>query len=317
MTTDDSSLLSDTVRSCNRLVKLCCPLLDSSAWGYLSKLPTLTTLTINGPGTDGDLLDWNNLNFVPFLNLTALSLSLGTIPRVTATNIATAIQHSNFPSLKKFKLHAFDDYSWEQAEQVLGALLQCKAHQTLEHVTVSFCELAETLEYVDSPPPAVRQFLHFTQLRSLELFVDSNYMYVDNDLLLECASSWPHIESLLLESSRSGEPTITFRGLFAALRLCPHLHTLRVFMDAANIDINSKAESFQHSSLQTLHLCDSRIRDAEAVALIIFSMLPHVSEVMYFGYGTNPRYLGGNSAMWWEVNRLLRLFAAEKTPLRL
>jgi hypothetical protein len=316
MKTDDISMLSDTVCACNRLVKLCCPLLDSSAWRYLSELPTLVTLTINGPDKDGDLLDWNNLNFVPFLNLTALSLSFGALPRVTTTNIATAIQHSNFPSLKKFELQVVDDYlPWEQAEQVLGALSQCKAHQTLEHVTVSFCELAGTLEYVDSPPPAVRQFLHFTQLRSLQLFVDSNY--VDNDLLLECASSWPHIESLLLESFHRGEPTVTFRGLFAALRLCPHLHTLGVLMDAANIDINSKAESFQHSSLQKLHLGDSRIRDAEAVALIIFSMLPHVGEVTYFGYGTNPGFLGGNSSVWWEVNRLLRLFAAEKTPLRL
>jgi hypothetical protein len=317
MTTDDISLLSHTVRSCNRLVKLCCPLLDSSTWRYLSELPTLVTLTINGPDKDGDLLDWNNLNFVPFLNLTALSLSFGALPRVTATNIATAIQHSNFPSLKKFELQVFDDYlPWEQAEQIIGALSQCKAHQTLEHVTISLCELSpEALEYVDSPAPAVRQFFHLTQLRSLKLFVGFNY--VDNDLLLECASSWPHIESLILESICGGEPTVTFRGLFAALRLCPHLHTLGVLMDAANIDINSKAESFQHSSLQKLHLGDSRVGNAEAVALIIFSMLPHVGEVMYFGYGTNPGYLGGNSAMWWEVNRHLRSFAAEQTRLRL
>jgi hypothetical protein len=88
-------------------------------------------------------------------------------------------------------------------------------------------------------------------------------------------------------------------------------------MDAANIDINPEAESFQHSSLQKLHLGDSRVGDAEAVALIIFSMLPHVGEVMYFGYGTNTGYLGGNSAMWWEVNRHLRSFAAEQTRLRL
>jgi hypothetical protein len=73
-------------------------------------------------------------------------------------------------------------------------------------------------------------------------------------------SSWLHIRCLDLRDSRLYlQSTITFRGLFAALRLCPHLCTLWLSMDAVNIDIDLEAESFQHP---------------EVVARIIFSMLP-------------------------------------------
>jgi len=42
---------------------------------------------------------------------------------------------------------------------------------------------------------AVRQLLRFSQLQTLRLYVTCP-IYLDNDLLLEAMSSWPHIREL-------------------------------------------------------------------------------------------------------------------------
>jgi hypothetical protein len=181
-------------------------------------------------------------------------------------------------------------------------LSQCKAYDTLECLEVTIYNTG--LELSDYPSPVISHLLRFTQLRSLQLDIDDGFLYLDNGLLLEAMSSWPHIEYLQLDDSECDESTstITFRGLFAGLRLCPHLHTLRVSMDAANIDVDPKTESFQHPTLHTLNFGLSRVRDAEAVASIIFSALPLTSEVEYRRYRDN-------SLVWKEVNRHLQSFA--------
>lgn len=83
-------------------------------------------------------------------------------------------------------------------------------------------------------------------------------------------------------------PTVTFRGLFAALHRCPHLHTLDIPLDAVNLDIDFTAESFQHTSLRHLDLTSSGISDAEAVARIVFSVLPSVDRVCPPEYERRP-----------------------------
>jgi hypothetical protein len=121
----------------------------------------------------------------------------------------------------------------------------------------------------------VRELLCFTQLRSLRLFTHCS-INLDNDLLLEVVSSWPHLRTLSLYDKRHLSPKVTFRGLFAALRQCPQLHALNIELDLVNIDIDPKAESFQHTSLITLGVHDSPAADDEAIARIIFAMLPNV-----------------------------------------
>ncbi|OJA11047.1 hypothetical protein AZE42_07187 [Rhizopogon vesiculosus] len=288
-TASDISLLSDTIRSCNRLVELCCPLLDSEGFRCLANLPTLVRLNINGPGAD-DLLDRDVLTLAPFLNLTALSIVLGKPFSVEVENIIMVMQHSKFPSLKKFKLFT-DDILWEEAEQFFISLSQCGASQTLEHVNIYLRDS----EARRNPFLVITHFLRFTQLRYLRLDIGIP-IYLDNNLLLEAVSSWPRIESLeLLDQEEIS--SVTFHGLFAALLLCPRLHTLQVSMDAANIDIDPKAESFQHPSLQKLHLCSSPVTDAETVAFIIFSRLPRVSEVEY------DEYFDASLPVWRQVSR--------------
>jgi hypothetical protein len=294
-------ILCDTIRSCKRLVKLCCPLLDFAAWKYISSLPTLVTLGINGAGVD-ELLDWDGLDVAHFLNLAALSLDFDEPSLTEANNIATVIQHSEFPSLKEFQFNVVI-FPWRQAEQLLRALSRCKAYDTLERL--EFIIFSTGLELSNYPSPAISHFPRFTQLRFLRLDIDG-FLYLDNGLLLEAMSSWPYIEHLQLLDSECEKftSTITFSGLFAGLRLCPRLHTLRVAMDAANIDVDPTADSFQHPALHTLDIGLSRIRDAEAVASIIFFALPLTSKVEYRTYPSHD-----TSLVWEEVNRHLQSFA--------
>ncbi|KAG2035834.1 hypothetical protein BDR03DRAFT_961689, partial [Suillus americanus] len=100
---------------------------------------------------------------------------------------------------------------------------------------------------VQDPPPLrspITHFCCFTQLRILRLTFPHCCTHLDNDLLLESMSSWPHLRYLDLKDPYQTRGAITFRGLFAALRQCPHLYELSLLIDAVNIDIDPTTESF-------------------------------------------------------------------------
>ncbi|KAG0703080.1 hypothetical protein DFH29DRAFT_465446 [Suillus ampliporus] len=293
--TFDPSLLTEAVRSCKRLKHLECPPLEWEAWSHLSNLHTLLTVDISGEAWP---LDRPNVEFAPFLNVTRLSFHIA-----TAAYAITAMQHWEFLSLKEFTVHVRHGLPYAETVRLFRTLSQCKACQTLERI------YTYSPRSVDQEPPLrpdnsstlITQLLCFTQLRTLWLKSDDCFIYLDNDLLLKAMSSWPHMRRMNL-TGRKHPPTITFRGLFAALRQCPHLHYLKLPIDAVNIDIDPKAESFQHNSLQTLDTSLSDVADAEAVACIIFSVLPCVDQVQY---PTEREY---EASPWHEVNRLLKSF---------
>ncbi|KAG1744586.1 uncharacterized protein EDB91DRAFT_191808 [Suillus paluster] len=130
----------------------------------------------------------------------------------------TVLQHSVFPALKRFEM-AVVALPWTEAEQLFRALSQCKAWQTLEHISMVVYDPG-VQEPSDFFLAAVTQFAGFTQLRSLHLFLRHS-IFLDNDLLLEEMSSWLHVRSLTIEASHCHSPTVTSRRLFAGLRRCP------------------------------------------------------------------------------------------------
>ncbi|OAX37562.1 hypothetical protein K503DRAFT_226742 [Rhizopogon vinicolor AM-OR11-026] len=270
-------LLSETVRSCKQLKHLQCSPLDCASWKHLSNLPTLVTVTISEEYYSLQL-DPDNVNFAPFVNITCLYFGM-----ITAAYVITIMRHSEFPSLKMFMLNVMTLH-FAEAGQLFHALSQCRACHTLECIDISCVNAFESLE------PLLQNLLCFTQLRTIKLRLNSP-IYLDNHLLMEAVSCWPHIRSLSFYSTR----LVTFRGLFAALRLCPHLHTFAAEIDALNIDVDPDAESFQHTSLQTLDLGFSDVDDHQAVARIIFSMLPRICQVVPFR----------NRWQWDKVNRQL------------
>ncbi|KAG1727430.1 hypothetical protein EDB19DRAFT_2042862 [Suillus lakei] len=304
---DELSLMSDCIRLCKRLVTLSCAPLDWAAWKHLSNLPTLLAVTIDErwkqvvPSSLG--LD-NNIKFGPFLNLTTLSFSV-----CTAAYITPLVQHSDLPSLKRFKINV-RALPWAEAERLVRALSQCKASQTLEHIDMhgGYCRV------VQDPPSsslvAITHFRCFTQLRSLRLNVPHCCTHLGNDLLVKAMSNWPHLRSLQLEDLHQTQATITFRGLLTALRQCPHLHKLALLVDAVNVDIDPTAESFRHTSLQEWDVQSAQVMDVEAVARIIFSMLPCVHMLYYrqMSMSNSPPYA------WRDVERRLDHLKSSVVP---
>ncbi|KAG1744567.1 uncharacterized protein EDB91DRAFT_191052 [Suillus paluster] len=290
-TADELSLLSDSICLCKQLVTLSCPLLDWAALVHLSNLPTLRTVIIHKRNRVPLPLDLNNLTFTPFLHLTTLAFHLD-----RAAYIITVMQHSEFPSLKQFEM-IVDILPWAEAEHLFYVLSQCAACQTLEKIDIH--SIRQGLHEHRKSLTVVTQFLCFTQLRTLKLILPCS-IFLDDDLLLEAMSSWPHIRSLeIVAVDPPAIPTVTFRGLFAALRRWPHLHTLQLLVNVENIDIDPTAESFQHTTLRALDLITaSHIADAKAVARIIFSMLPCVDKVNEF------------AVEWQKVNMHLKAFKA-------
>ncbi|KAG1744544.1 uncharacterized protein EDB91DRAFT_189270 [Suillus paluster] len=291
-TADERSLLARTVRSCKQLQYLDCAPLDWATWNHLSNVHPLLSVRIRDNGCLP--LDRSDLKFAPFLNIVTLQLYVE-----TAAYPIAVIRHLEFPSLIEFEMHV-NILPWADAEELFRTLSQCKSfRQTLKDIAIFSSDDAAQEPSCNSLT-AIRQFLCFPQLQTLWLSCDNCPIYLDNDLLLEAISSWPHIRQLQLGSNPDlyPPPVVTFRGLFAALRLCPQLETLRILIDVDDIDIDPEAESYQHTSLTSLNLCLSHHEDAdaEAVARIIFFMLPGIEQV-----GLGADWEDG----WHEVNRHL------------
>ncbi|KAG2065884.1 hypothetical protein BDR04DRAFT_1234321 [Suillus decipiens] len=298
---DDLPLLSNSVRLCKQLVTLCCPPLDWAAWKHISNLPTLLTVEISEPrGGSHWPLGLDTPNFPPFRNLTGLFFYVN-----TAAYTIAAIQHSELPVLQEFVMKV-SVLPWAEAEQLCRALSQCKAIQSLKHIDIT--SAGPTVgEPSSSSLTVITQFFCFNQLRTLQLDFPHCCFNLDNNLLLEAMENWPYICSLELVDEDT-VPTVTFRGLFTALPRCPSLRRLDMSMDAVRIDIDPTAESFQHTTIESLNLTRSRVADPEAVARILFSMFPHIDEV------TDPRAPWGSFAMaiysqtqWDEVNMHLNI----------
>lgn len=190
---------------------------------------------------------------------------------------------------------------WADIEPLFHVLSQ---HKTLSHIAISSergdRELQDLLGSSSTP---IRQLLCLTQLRTLRFKFPYCSINLDDNLLLEAMSSWPRIRMLQFIDPRA-IPTVTFHGLFTALHRCPRLHTLDIPLDAVNINIDPTAEPFLHTSLRNLNLTSSALSDAEAIARIIFSVLPSVDRIFPVEY-ERP-----SAGVCFEVQRHLESFRA-------
>lgn len=296
-TADELSLLSDSVRLCKQLVTLSCPPLDWVAWEHLSNLPNLVRVGVRDVQIR-DAPPWtvqrDIANPTQFLNVTVLSLQV-----YSAAYIITVMQHSQFPSLTELKIET-DLLSLEETEQFFYALSNCKACRTLQHLEITIISFGPRSGHQAGSLTAIPHLFCFTQLRTLRLVCRFSYIHLDNDILLAAMSNWPHLCTLEIEGSCLHPSTVTFCGLFTALRLCPHLHTLRVLIDPANTKIGPN--KIQHTSLKTVDFDTlSPMANTADVARIIFNALPCVDQVNRFTMHTKE---------WDEVNRHLKSLKA-------
>ncbi|KAG1744565.1 uncharacterized protein EDB91DRAFT_191076 [Suillus paluster] len=116
-------------------------------------------------------------------------------PAQDTTRVAPQKTMRNLPSniMAAMVIHAFP---WTEAEQLFHALSQCRACQTLEHISITSYD-TDVQQPSGNSLTAVTHFLCFTQLCTLRLMLH-HLIFLDNDLLLEAMSSWPHICSLEL-----------------------------------------------------------------------------------------------------------------------
>ncbi|KAG1897382.1 uncharacterized protein F5891DRAFT_536017 [Suillus fuscotomentosus] len=300
-TANEMSLLSDRIHWCTRLVAISCPMLDWATWKHLSSLPALLKLRINQGCNHPPSLSKQDIVNISFLNITSLLFH----DLYDTADIITVIQHSQFPSLKEFVFNA-RYISPEDAEQLFHALSRCKACRTLEEITICSFDERYRVPPNSEPLTPIPHFLCFTQLRSLRLASHNSHIHLDNDMLLQAMSTWPHICALEINNSASYPSSeISLRELFTALSLCPELHTLRVPINLATINIDPDAEPIQHTSLRSLalNLSVSQITNAETIARIIYAWLPFVNQVR------NPYSLN-----WAEVNRYLGSLGRATVP---
>lgn len=285
---DQLSMLSSRIRSCKQLVTLTCPPLDWEAWKHLSNLPTLMEMGIREVRREFGVplwpLDWHIANLTPFFNLTVLSFTVDS-PEYPIT----ILRHSQFPSLKRFWIMVAAPTATE-ANQLFRALSNYR--QTLEQLTVIMSSYNQGSQ---SKNLTITQFFCFTQLRLLHLDCAESRIYLDNNLLLEAMSAWPHIEFFRIEDSGRNS-SVTFRGLFTALSQCPQLESLRLSIDIVNIDIDIHAEPIPNTTLRALDLetSEDHIENAEVLARIIFTWFPCVEQVS--------KIADTDSEPWDEVN---------------
>ncbi|KAG2108060.1 uncharacterized protein F5147DRAFT_800576 [Suillus discolor] len=251
-------------------------MVDWATWKHLSHLPTLEIdQGYNGPSS----LSNRDIVNLSFLNITSLSF----LQVCNAADIITVMQHSQFPSLKEFEFEA-NYLSSEEAEQLFHALSHCEACRTLEEIFISSLEIRFVAPQNHEFLTPIPHLLCFTQLRTLQLMFSDSSIYLDNNVLLQAMSSWPHIRTLKIDylDDHLSSSEVSPRGLFAVLSLCPQLHTLRVPINIATIDVDPDSEPIQHTSLRSLELetSETEIADAETLARIISAWLPCVDQVL-------------------------------------
>ncbi|KAG2091809.1 uncharacterized protein F5147DRAFT_822780 [Suillus discolor] len=272
-------------------------MLGWETWKHLSHLPTLLKLEIDRGYEDPPSLSNRDIVNLSFLNITSLSFR----QLYNSANIITVMQHSQFPSLKEFKFRA-NYLSLEEAEQLFHALSHCKACRTLEEIIICCLEAELQSHEFLTPTP---HFLCFTQLQTLQLMFTDFCISLDNDMLLQAMSIWPHIRTLEIDylDAYIFSSEVTLHGLFTALSLCPHLHRLKIPINIATIDVDPDAEPIQHTSLRSLELeTSSEIADPETLAGIISAWLPCIYRVQNLGVD------------WDEVNMDLRFLKVATAP---
>ncbi|KAG1723074.1 uncharacterized protein EDB91DRAFT_184781 [Suillus paluster] len=165
--------------------------------------------------------------------------------------------------------------AWAETEQ-LFMHSQCRACQTLEHVEIGPTTMSKDDTQSYNCFTTIRQFLCFTQLRILQESVSITPCTWTTTFLWKLCQVGRTFAVYKSWVTRIFIHLLSHSAHYSQAPFMSPLATLKALVDAGNIDIDPTAESFQHTSLQTFQVGASPVADADAVARIIFSMLPCV-----------------------------------------
>lgn len=146
----------------------------------------------------------------------------------------------------------------------------------------------EMASYVDSPPDPVlepntlRLLFAFSNLEELNIYTMISFVKVDNALIKDIASAWPHLGSLALRSFHdSGSTGVTIDGLLP-LASCNSLKVLCIGLDPTIWQMSTSlrpGNGVCNRSLACLRVGKSPVTDPYAVASFLSDVFPNLKQI--------------------------------------
>ncbi|KAJ7856550.1 hypothetical protein B0H13DRAFT_1177678 [Mycena leptocephala] len=303
--------VSTFVRSLQCIECLAVRKLDREALLHLGRLPTLTTLSLEGTKIPmislprGDHL-FSSLKFLDLRHITMAHL------------IAFINLTMNCP-LERLEIKDIDDRLFiSVVEQLYSTLAtQCSRwHDTLRDLTilpgVRPGGAAPALFSITGD--VLRHLFCFKNMVSVDLSQPLGFNLHDGDIF-DLASSWPRLDYLSLEGNHAPSH-VTLRALYAFVRHCPNLSYLVIALDATDI-AGLESDGSEGRACQTMlthiDLGYSSIATAAPVAAFLSATFPNLTAISsaYYDIRTDPESEEAEYGdRWKEVDRLLRESAA-------
>ncbi|KAF8175418.1 hypothetical protein K438DRAFT_89657 [Mycena galopus ATCC 62051] len=224
------------------------PQLNSSAMAHISRLPNLTSLTVDifphnwtAPAVD---------NEQGFASLEQLTLSYSSV----AESI-TFMEWLNQIPLFDLSIHFSTAADSSQIHALFSALSTGISHPCLSELWIhsEYTDLEESATYrVENR--SFRLLFSFVNLVSVSIQVGGGFD-IDDATILELSRAWPLIETLeLIEGNRFPETRLTLSCLFSFAANCPRLTTLKMTFNSTAIPYT--AHTLAHG-LKSLLVCHS------------------------------------------------------------
>ncbi|CAK5274876.1 unnamed protein product [Mycena citricolor] len=172
--------------------------------------------------------------------------------------------------------------------------------------------------------PAIRPLLAFRNLAHVELLSSAGWA-LDNDDVRELSRAWPLLHTLsLATTAMPGGAAPSLASLEHLAAQCPHLASLQitVYATAAVPDVLPSAKRVRQTRLAALHVQNSDIADALAVARYLSRLFPALQDIKTHRDGKdnsvrdNPnqltRHMITQHWRWKDVERMLPHFAATR-----
>ncbi|KAJ7721340.1 hypothetical protein DFH07DRAFT_932835 [Mycena maculata] len=306
-------LVSDAVCGWQHLKELAIPALDQPGFIHVSRLPSLTKLSlycVNGPG----LYLPGFLSGPTFPALEDLSMNCETAR--FCTGLIQVVSSRQLGSLSIDPLANWTTSAWKELLTTLRDYLDHTALETLEvqQEASQHSRPADPASYILSAD-TLRPLLAFKKLSSLTFQIYPG-VDVDDDFLAEMAVAWRRISSLEFGSEvlMSERPKPTLKCLVTFARHCPRLNGLGIRVDGSTIPPFSQVPGKRIChSLNSLNVGTSPMNSLRVAEMAAFlsNLFPDL-EYLFTHDSNTPltEPLASYAKSWSAVSDLLPVFCS-------
>ncbi|KAJ7616043.1 hypothetical protein FB45DRAFT_841681 [Roridomyces roridus] len=307
--------LYTSVVSLHRLVTLSIPSIDDSVLEHLSRMPTLTSLTLKRQNALSAPRTSSGESVFPTLrSLTITTRVADVLPTIVPLLTEAPLESLNIQLAACRGTATF--VAWCKA---LASDCAC-GHNSLRHLYLR--EVAPTGVRISLPAVSpvvqgvhIRPLYSFKELKSVWLYPPRGFD-LDDSAMDELARAWPRLALLDLggdRASSSGSPShITLSALLSFAQHCPRLSSLplNTSSQAPTPALNHGTRRIQQGRLHTLGVQSCPCSDVYWVAKFLSSVFPALRAVRT---DLDGRFLEGHLALgvrrqnWKDVQKLLPL----------